>query len=105
MFVKIFSNHELCYEKTFNDKTKCFVLLSNKKFELLTEQLIIGLNRYSNVDILHYTVDYKSDIEYDNLTNIEFSIKGDSSDGGYMQFAKPSILLNVLERGYQAGVF
>jgi len=105
MAVKVFHNYKLSYEKTFNDKTKCFVLLSNKSFEKLTEQLIIGLTRYSNVDILHYTIDYKSELEYDNLTNIEFSINGDSTDIRYMQFAKPSVLLDILEMGYAAGVF
>jgi hypothetical protein len=97
-YVNIYHNYKLCYNKTFNDKTKCYVLLSNKPFEKLTEQLIIGLTRYSNIDILHYTVDYKTELNYPNLTNIEFSIKGDSADANHMQFAKPSVFMDVLKK-------
>jgi len=71
-YVNVYHNYKLSYSKTFNDKTKCYVLLSNKNFEKLTEQLIEGLTRYSNADILHYTVDYVSEISHTNLKNIEF---------------------------------
>ena len=105
IYVKIFSNHELIFQKEFNDKTKCFVLISNKNYEKITEQIIIGLRRYSNVDILHYTINYKSNLEYDYLQNVEFSLRGDSNDPQYMQFSKPSVFLNVLEKGYLNAVF
>ena len=105
IYVKVYVNDKLIYKKDFNDKTKCFVIFSNKPYESLAEQLIIGLDRYSNVDVLHYTVDYKSNLTYQNLTNIEFTIKGDSNDRHHMQFAKPSIFLDVLNRGYQSAVF
>jgi len=105
LFVKVFHNHELVCNKHLNDKTKCFILLSNQAFEKLTEQTIIGLNRYTNVDIIHYTVNYKSDLKYPNLTNIEFPVEGDTTDPQFMQFIKPSIFLDILERGYKNVVF
>ena len=95
--LKIYQNHELIYEKKIHDKNKCIVLLSNKKFEDLTEQLIIGLSRYTTVDILHYTVNYESNLNYPNLKNIKWYIDGDSTDGQYMQFIKAPIFLDVLE--------
>ena len=104
--LKIYQNYELIYEKKINDKNKCIVLLSNKKFEDLTEQLIIGLSRYTTVDILHYTINYKSNLNYPNLTNIEFNIDGDSTDGQYMQFIKAPIFLDVLEnQQYKKAIF
>ena len=105
MYVKVYQNHELIYEKHFNDKTKCFVLLSNKNFEKITEQLIIGLNRYSTVDVLHYTINYESDLNYPNLTNIPFNIPGDTLDGQYMQFVKAPVFIDVLKRGYENAAF
>jgi autotransporter strand-loop-strand O-heptosyltransferase len=103
--VRVYTNSRLIYKKDFNDKTKCYVVFSNKQYEELVEQLIIGLDRYSNVDILHYTIDYKSRLAYQHLTNIEFTINGDSTDKHDILFAKPSIFLDVLNRGYQSAVF
>ena len=103
--VKLYSNNRLVYKKDLNDKTKCFVIFSNKSYESLAEQLIIGLDRYSNNDILHYTIDYKTSLYYINLTNIEFTINGDSNDKHDILFAKPSIFLDVLNRDYQSAVF
>lgn len=105
LYVKVYNRHKLIFKKEFFDKTKCFVILSNKPFQKLTEQLIIGLRRYSNVDILHYTINYDSSLKYDYLYNIKFNLNGDTNDPQYMQFAKPPVLLNVLERGYKFGVF
>ena len=105
IFVNVYDNHQLIYSKTFFDKSKVYVLISNKAFEKLTEQLIIGLTRYSNIDILHYTINYKSELEYNNLQNIEFTIKGDTKDPQYMQFTKPPVFLDVLNRGYYNAVF
>jgi autotransporter strand-loop-strand O-heptosyltransferase len=103
--VKVYSNHKLIHSKTFDDKTKCFVVISNDKFEKIAEQLIIGLSKYSNVDILHYTIGYKSNLNYRYLRNIEFDLRGDLNDPQYMQFAKPPVFLDVLNRGYKAAVF
>lgn len=103
--VSVYNEHRLAYQKNFNDKSRCFVLLSNKEFEPITERLIQGICRYSNVDILHYTIDYESTIDFPNLSNIEFSIKGDSNDRWYMQFAKPPVFIDVLNKGYQNAVF
>jgi autotransporter strand-loop-strand O-heptosyltransferase len=105
LYVKLYHDHTLIYSKHFFDKTKCYVLLSNKPFEKLTEQLIIGLTRYSNVDIYHYTIGYKSTLEYDYLTNIEFDLEGDINDPQYMQFAKPPIFLDIINRGFENAVF
>lgn len=105
LYVRVYHNHILIVDKHVNDKTKCFVLLSNKNFEKLTEQIIVGLSRYSNVDILHYTINYKSDLEYDYLTNIEFTLEGDTQDPQYMQFAKPPVFIDVIERGYKYAAF
>jgi autotransporter strand-loop-strand O-heptosyltransferase len=105
LYVKLYHDHILIYEKQFKDKTKCFVLLSNKTYEKLTEQLIAGLTQYSTVDIFHYTINYKSKLKYDNLTNIEFKLEGDVNDPQYMQFAKPPVFIDILEKGYINAVF
>jgi autotransporter strand-loop-strand O-heptosyltransferase len=103
--LRVYSNHSLVHKKMFKDKTKCFVVISNDKFEKIAEQLIIGLTRYSNIDILHYTIGYKSSLNYRYLQNIEFDLKGDINDQQYMQFSKPPVFLDVLNRGYKAAVF
>lgn len=105
LFVNIYENHNLVYSKNYFDKTKCFVLISNKAFEDITEQLIVGLEKYSNVDILHYTINYESKLNYENLVNIPFTIMGDTKDPQYMQFSKPSVFIDVINRGYKAAVF
>jgi hypothetical protein len=105
IYVRVYENHNLIYSRDFFDKTKCYVLISNKAFEKLVEQLIVGLDRYSNVDILHYTINYKSDLTYDNLVNIEFTLTGDTQDPQYMQFTKPPVFIDVLNRGYKGVVF
>lgn len=103
--VKLYSNHKLILDKIFNDKSKCFVILTNDKFEKLAEQLIIGLNRYTDIDILHYTIGYKSTLNYNNLTNIEFGIDEDTNDPHYMQFSKAPVFLDVIESGWKKAIF
>jgi len=105
LYVKVYTNHKLIYEKKHNDKRVCFVVLTNQKFEPLVEKLIIGLDRYTDVDILHYSIGYKSNLNYTNLTNVDFNIDGDLNDGHYMQFSKAPVFLDVIERGYQNGIF
>lgn len=104
-YVKLFCNHKLLIDRQYNDKSKCFVILTNNKFEDLAEQLIIGLNRYTDIDILHYNIGYKSKLNYPNLKNIEFGIGEDTNDPHYMQFSKAPVFLDVLERGYKKAIF
>jgi autotransporter strand-loop-strand O-heptosyltransferase len=103
--VRLYSNHKKIVDKYYNDKSKCFVLLSNQKFELLAEQLIIGLDRYTDIDILHYTIGYQSNLNYSNLKNIEFGIGEDINDAHYMQFSKAPVFLDVLNKGYKNAIF
>ena len=103
--LRVYNNHEIIHSKNFNDKTRCFVVISNKSFEKIAEQLIVGLTKFSNADILHYTIGYKSSLDYRYLQNIEFDLRGDVNDGQYMQFSKPPVFLDVLNRGYKAAVF
>jgi len=105
LHVKLYSNHRLIVDRYYNDKSKCFVVLTNDKFESLVEQLIIGLSNYTDIDILHYSIGYKSKLEYPNLTNIEFGIGEDTNDAHYMQFSKAPVFLDVLERGYKNAIF
>jgi autotransporter strand-loop-strand O-heptosyltransferase len=102
---KIYSNNRLIFEKSINDLSKCYVVISNDKFENIADKLISKLDEYSNVQILHYTIGYKSKLKYSNLTNIEFTIPGDPFDSQHMQFSKPCVFLDVLEKGYKNVVF
>ena len=67
--LRVYNNHEIIHSKNFNDKTRCFVVISNKSFEKIAEQLIVGLTKFSNADILHYTIGYKSSLDYRYLQN------------------------------------
>lgn len=104
-FLKIYSNQRLILDKKLNDKSRCFVLISNQKFEDLTGKLIIGLNNYSDIDILHYTIGYDTKLNYDNLNNIRLDIERNTENGTYIQFTKPTVFLDVLSKGYQTCVF
>ena len=103
--LKIYSNHKLIFNKKIGDKSKCYVVFSNEKFQPLVEQLIIGLDRYSDEKIYHYSINYDSNLEYYNLTNKRMDIDGDMNDNQFMQFLKPIIFLDVLEMGYRGVVF
>jgi autotransporter strand-loop-strand O-heptosyltransferase len=103
--LKIYSNHSLIYKKKINDKSKCYVLFSNEKFQPLVEQLIIGLDRYSEEKIYHYSINYDSNLDYYNLTNKRLDINGDMNDNQFMQFLKPIVFLEVLNMGYRGVVF
>jgi hypothetical protein len=105
LYTNIYSNHEKIYQKNVNEKTKCYVLYSNEKFEYLVEQLVIGLNNYSTADILHYTINYESNLDYPNLKNVRYDVSGDTKDGQYMQFIKPKVFLDVINLGYESAVF
>lgn len=104
-WLKIYHQHKLIYQKVLNDKSKCYVLFSNKKFESIAEQLIIGLDRWSNEKIFHYSINYDSNLDYTNLTNCRLDIEGDMDDPQFMQFLKPDVFLDILNKGYQNVVF
>ena len=101
----IYVNESLEYKKTFNDKSKCWLTFSNKAFEPLLEQLIIGLSRWTRTPILHYTIGYESQLDYPELINIPYEVQGDLTDGQFMQMVKPYIFLDALDRGYKNIVF
>lgn len=103
--VRFYSNHKKLIDRYYNDKSKCFVVITNDNFEKLVEQLIIGLVRYTDIDILHYCIGYKSTLNYPNLKNIEFGIGEDTNDAHYMQFSKAPVFLDVIDRGYQNAIF
>jgi hypothetical protein len=103
--VRIYANNKIIYNKTLNDKSRCYVLYSNSNFESLIEQLIIGLNTYSTVDILHYTINYDSTLDYPNLSNIKYNISGDIEEQQYVQFIKPKIFIDVINNDYDFAVF
>lgn len=105
LHVRLYSNHKKVVDRYYNDKTKCFVILTNDKFENLAEQLIIGLDRYTDIDILHYTIGYQSNLNYTNLKNIEFGIGEDTNDAHYMQFSKAPVFLDVIDKGYKNAIF
>jgi autotransporter strand-loop-strand O-heptosyltransferase len=105
LHVKLYSNHKKIIDRHYNDKSKCFVVLTNKKFESLVEQLIIGLTKYTDIDILHYCIGYKSNLYFPNLINIEFGIGEDVNDPHYMQFSKAPVFIDVLNKGYKSAIF
>ena len=104
-FVKIYSNSRIVFEKVLNDKSKCFVLISNENYEGITNKLIEGLVKYSDVEILHYTINYDTTIDNFNIKNIRIDIDRDSNNPTYIQFVKPTVFLNVLDMGYDSCVF
>lgn len=105
VYLNVYQNHKLIYQKNINDKSKCYVIYSNENFEALTEQLIIGLDTYSTSDVVHYSINYECKLNYPNLKNISYYVDGDIKDGQYMQFMKPKLFLDLLNRGYKNAVF
>jgi hypothetical protein len=105
LHLKLYSEGRLIHERFLNDKTKCYVVFSNQQFESLVEQLIIGLDKYSNEKIYHYSINYKSKLNYENLVNVEMWIDGDMNDGQFMQFIKPRVFIDILDRGFKNAVF
>jgi hypothetical protein len=106
--VRIYNNHNLIYTKIFNNNQRCFLLLSDKNYEALTEQLIIGLTRYTNEDIYYYTIDFNSELEYKNLYKIRYDLNLSDSlfnRAQYIQFIKSKVFLDILNRGFNHVVF
>lgn len=90
------------YVSVFTEKA--YILISNHKYEGITSKLLDGLEKYSNIPILHYTINYDSTLDYRNLTNIRFDVPGES-DQQFMQFMKAPVFIDVIERGVQHAVF
>ncbi len=104
IYLKIYSDDKLICDKKLNDKGRCYVIFSNELFESIIEQLIIGLDRYSNEKIYHYCINYDSKLDYTNLINVRMDVDG-AADGQIMQFIKPKVFIDILERGYKECVF
>jgi autotransporter strand-loop-strand O-heptosyltransferase len=83
---------------------KAYIIISNDKYEDITQRLIDGLEKYSDVDILHYNINYDSKIKSKNLTNIRMDVDGES-DPQFMQFMKPPCFIDAIERGVQRSIF
>jgi autotransporter strand-loop-strand O-heptosyltransferase len=83
---------------------KAYILISNDKYEGITQKLIEGLEKYSTIPILHYSINYDSTIISKNLTNIRFDVPGES-DPQFMQFMKAPVFIDVIKRGVEHSVF
>ena len=104
-FLKVYSNQRIIIDKIINDKSKCFVLVSNEKYSELTKKLINQLSNYTDIDILHYTIGYDFNYEIDRLINIKIDINRDADNSNYIQFTKPTAFLDALSKGYKNYVF
>jgi autotransporter strand-loop-strand O-heptosyltransferase len=105
MTIRIYENgKKVVDDYVSNHIEKAYVIISNDKYEEITSKLLDGLDKYSNVPILHYSINYDSKLKYKNLTNIRFDVPGDS-DQQYMQFMKAPVFLDVIERGVEHAVF
>jgi autotransporter strand-loop-strand O-heptosyltransferase len=103
--LKIYSNDRLIYDRVINDKSKCFVLVSNEKYEKLTINLIEQLVNFTDIDILHYTVGYETSYNNSQLKNIKIDIDRDIDNPHYIQFTKPTAFLDALSKEYKDYVF
>ena len=56
-YLRIYSNERLIFDKVINDRTKCFVLVSNEKYSELTIKLIEQLLCLTKVDISNIVED------------------------------------------------
>ena len=105
MTIRIYENgKKVVDDYVSNHIEKAYVIISNDKYEEITSKLLDGLDKYSNVPILHYSINYDSKLKYKNLTNIRFDVPGDS-DQQYMQFMQAPVFLDVIERGVEHAVF
>lgn len=105
MTIRIYENgKKIVDDYVSTEIEKAYILISNDKYEDITSKLLDGLEKYSNVPILHYSINYDSKLNYRNLTNIRFDVTGDS-DQQYMQFMKAPVFIDVIERGVKHAVF
>ena len=105
MTIRIYENgKKVVDDYVSNNIEKAYVIISDNKYEGITSKLLDGLDKYSNVPILHYTINYDSKLDYRNLTNISVDVPGDS-DQQYMQFMKAPVFIDVIERGVVHAIF
>ena len=79
MTIRIYENgKKVVDDYVSNHIEKAYVIISNDKYEEITSKLLDGLDKYSNVPVLHYSINYDSKLKYKNLTNIRFDVPGDS---------------------------
>lgn len=105
MTIRIYENgKKIVDDYVSTEIEKAYILISNDKYEDITSKLLDGLEKYSNVPILHYSINYDSKLNYRNLTNIRFDVPGES-DQQYMQFMKAPVFIDVIERGVKHAVF
>lgn len=105
MTIRIYENgKKIVDDYVSTEIEKAYILISNDKYEDITSKLLDGLEKYSNIPILHYSINYDSKLNYRNLTNIRFDVSGDS-DQQYMQFMKAPVFIDVIERGVKHAVF
>ena len=104
-FLKIYSNDRLVFDKVINDKSKCFVLVSNQKYEELTIKLIEQLVELTDIDILHYTIGYETRYKNVQINNIKIDISRNVDNPHYIQFTKPTAFLDAISKGYKDYVF
>lgn len=109
--LRITYNHKLIYHRKLNEfRKKTFIIYSNKKFEGIAEQLLIGLTRYSEYPIIFYTIDFDSDLynRFNNLTCKRLNYEMDQdliNDGQFMQMLKPQVFLQAINDGFDDIVF
>ena len=109
--LRISNNYQIIYKYKLNpQRKKAFIIYSNKNFEPISEQLLVGLTRYTEHQIVYYTVDFDSELhlKFDNLKckRLNYSVDEDLiTDGQYMQMLKPQVFMNAIEDGYDDIVF
>lgn len=109
--VDILSNNKKIYYSVIspkrNIKNRSIVLISDKKFELLTSCLIEGLLKYSSNFIYHYTINYNSQIKHPRIENRFFSVTQNELNNGHdsILLIKPKILLQSLIDGLDSAIF
>ncbi len=100
--INIFKDGKCVHQQSINSVSTArnVVLISDKHFENITECLIEGITKYSSVPIYHYTINYKSRLKYDNLTNIEFNIaETDVDSHDHILLVKPKVLSQAIKDG------
>lgn len=102
---------------------KAFVLHTTKNYEATAEMCIKSLIEFSENNIILYTINYDSKLDYPNLIKIRFDVdnipepefltdyKGDKfvkrdNDGTYFTLTlKPKIMKHAIEKGLKLGVY
>lgn len=109
--LRVSHENNLIYKRKIKEHRKrAIIIYSNKNFESIAEQLLIGLTRYIESDIIYYTIDFETDLDkkFPNLICSKINYEMDSeliADGQFMQMLKPQVFLKALEDGYEEIVF